>query len=257
VVIPAGGEIDGDYASLAGTEIRALAPIGADRPPVLQIVVDALRGSGKTGTIIVVGPDTLKSRIDGVDLWLPEGPLAGHPEISAGPANVLRGLRELPRDRAALVCTSDLPFLTAEAVADFVDRADTASSISAGLVSDRAYLERFPQSPESEFVSLSETGPITMGCLFCLRPDVLLDRMDLVMGAFTARKSQWGLVRLLGPKLVWQYAVRRLSLEAVRGRIERLLSCGIGIVHDAMPETAFDIDTPEDYAYANANRHPG
>ena len=89
VVIPAGGEIDGEYASVAGTAIRALAPVGIDRRPVLQVVVDALRNSGKVGSIVVVGPEALAASVENVDQWLPE-PAGGGP-ITGGPANILAG----------------------------------------------------------------------------------------------------------------------------------------------------------------------
>lgn len=251
VVIPAGGEIDGDYAERAGARVRALAPTGPNREPVLQVVVNALRSSGNAGTIIVVGPNELRGNIDGVDLWLPEG-LPDTPQIQAGPGNVIRGLRELSPERQALVCTSDLPFLTAEAVADFAGKVDVNAGIAAGLVPAQAYLDRFPSSPPSEFVALRETGPVTMAGLFSIRPAALLSHQDRAMEAFTARKSQWRLIKLLGPKLVWQFASRRLSLTSICERLEGLLECRIDVLRDAMPETAFDIDTPEDFDYAAA-----
>ena len=136
-VIPAGGALDGDYLFRAGTAYRALAPIGSDGKPVLQIVVDALRAGGRVGTIIAVGDRSLSTRVDGVDQWLPEA--------GSGPANILRGLRELPPAASAVVCTSDLPFLTGQAVSDFLDRVDANASIAVGLVSASRYMECYPE----------------------------------------------------------------------------------------------------------------
>lgn len=252
IVIPAGGEIEGDFAAKAGGAIRALAPIGGR--PVLQLVVDALRASGAAGRIVVIGPEALQSKVDGVDRWLIEPgslTLPNGASISGGPANVLMGLRELTADRPALMCTSDLPFLTAEAVADFVDRLVPGASLTAGLLTGHAYTERFPDAPESRFVPLADAGPSTLGCLFAVRPEAILGKMDLVMQVFNARKSQWGMVRLLGPRLLWEFAIRRMSARSIVARVEKLLDCDIGLVENAAPETAFDIDTVEDYLYAN------
>jgi len=247
VVIPAGGEIDGDYATEAATTIRALAPVGAGQRPVLQVVVDALRDSNKFGKIVVVGPDALQSNINGVDKWLPE-PTGG--AITGGPGNILSGLNELDPTRTALVCTSDLPFLTADAVVDFVDRIDATVDISAGTVSADMYNARFQDAPPSEFVRLADLGPSTIACIFAVRPGAILGKMELVSSAFEARKSQWGMVRLLGPRLLWEFATKRMSAKSIANRLERLLGCRIGLVENAPSETAFDIDTIEDYRYS-------
>jgi len=249
VVIPAGGLIDGEFAAAAGTTIRALAPAGAGRRPVLQVVVAALRESNKVGKIVVVGPEELRSRVEGVDQWLGE-PVQEAGQITGGPANILAGLKELDSARTALVCTSDLPFLTADAVAGFVDRIDRAVDIGAGVVSADAYNGRFPDAPPSEYVRLADVGPSTIACIFAVRPGAILGKMELVSSAFEARKSQWGLVRLLGPRLLWEFATKRMSARSICNRLERLLDCRIGLVENAAPETAFDIDTIEDYRYS-------
>ncbi len=251
-VIPAGGTIDGEYRERAGTHLRALAPIGKDKRPVLQIVVDALRNGGRVGNIIVVGDPSLNSVVNGVDCWMPEAGPDETAELGAGPANVLRGLSELPPDRPALVCTSDLPFLTSEAVAAFLGSIDRSVGMSAGLVPARMYEERYPGAPPSQYVQLRETGPIAMGCLFHVVPSALLANAGSLNRAFAARKSQFGSAKLLGLRLVCQYAMGRLSLVSVQRRIEDILRCRVGVATDAMPELAFDIDTVEDYSYASS-----
>jgi len=182
-VIPAGGALDGEYRVRAGTTLRAMSPIGESGRPVLQFVVDALRNSGQVGRIIVVGDESLTSHVGNVDVCLPEA--------GSGPANILRGLAELPPERMAVVCTSDLPFLTGRAVADFLERVDTNASIAVGLVPASRYMDQYPNSPPSQFVTLRETGPVTMGCLFMVVPDVLIRNAALLDRAFLARKSQW------------------------------------------------------------------
>ena len=253
VVIPAGGLIDGDYAAAAGTSIRALAPVGADKKPVVQVVVDALRASGRVGRIVVAGlPGAMPAALGGHVLLVPESSPEGLEGISGGPANILAGLREVDADRIALVCTSDLPFLTPEAVVEFIDRinVDVDVDIAGGIVSARSYNQRFADAPPSEFVNLVDEGPSTLACLFAVRPSVILGKMGLVSSVFEARKSQWGMVRLLGLKLLCEFATKRLSAESIRRRLEQLLDCRIDLVDEAPAEAAFDVDTLEDYLYS-------
>jgi hypothetical protein len=147
-----------------------------------------------------------------------------------------------------------LPFLTGTAVADFLGRVDTSASIGVGLVSASRYMDQYPDSPPSQFVTLSETGLVTMGCLFTVVPQVLSRNAAVLDRAFLARKSQWRMAALLGPRLIWQFAMRRLSLGDIRRRIEQLLQCRVDVLLDVLPELAFDIDTAGDYMYALAKR---
>jgi len=259
VVIPAGGTLQGTYRTLAGTPHRALAPIGISARPVLQVVVDALRSSDCTRRIIVVGDQALCKAVTGVDTWLDENEASGTAahetgsgsNLSGGPANILRGLRELEPGRPAIVCTSDLPFLSGAGISDFLSRTNANSDIAVGLVEAQAYLDHYSDAPPSEFVNLRETGPVTMGCVFRVVPEVLLRESASLRQSFTARKSQWKLARLLGLRLIWDFARRDLSLNSVRKRVEMVLSCRVDVVSSVKPELAFDIDTPNDYSYAS------
>lgn len=243
-VIPAGGTISDDFAQRISTPHRALAAIGPDGKPVMQIVVDSLRASGTVGRIIGVAAAPVAERISDVDVWLPAG--------DSGPANILRGLAEAGPNAPALVCTSDLPLMTAQNVTQFVAACRAEADITVGLVKADALNAMFPDAPPSEFVHLGDIGPVTMGGLFQIRPDVLARNQKLLNAVFTARKSQWRMAGLLGPRLVWQFATRRLTLAAIVARAERLLGCRIEVVLDTPPELAYDMDTADDYAYAHA-----
>ncbi len=248
VVIPAGGTIPTEYAEKIGTPFRALAPTGPGRVPTMQRVVDALRGSGRVRRIVAVAPPAVQDAISGVDEWLPSG--------DSGPRNILLGLAALPDWEApALVCTSDLPLLTAEAVEAFVERARPDADVSLGLVGRVAYERAFPDAPLSLFVPFRDIGPVTMSCLFQVRPALLRRNEALLNRAFAGRKSQWEMASLLGPALLCRFALRRLTLAAVQARAEALLRCRADVIRDCPPELALDIDTTDDYAYADARLH--
>jgi len=243
VIVPAGGTIDGSYSEAAGTKIRCLAPIG--NSCVLQRVVTVLRATTAISTIVVAAPDEVHQKVDGVDFWALSG--------SLGTDSIRNALKCLEGTERVLICTSDLPFLTPEAVADFIERSDPTADISIGLVKARDYNQTFPDSPASTFVSLKETGPITIGCLFFLtkagqnRVDPWLDRL------FNARKSLLQSALLLGPIVVGQLITRRLSIKSLQHRAKQLIGLNVDIVLDVSPQLAFDIDTLEDYEYARTH----
>lgn len=245
VVIPAGGTISAEYAQIIGTPFRALAPLGPERRPVLQLVVDALRQSGVVRQIVGLAPDGVRERITDVDAWLTAG--------GSGPDNIRRGLATLERpDQLALICTSDLPLMTPEAVRGFVSRCDADADVQIGLVRAAAYEAAFAGAPPSQWVRLRDAGPVTVGCLFGVRPALLQRRQALLDQVFSARKSQAGMVRLLGPRLLWQWAAKSLTLAAIQTRGEAVFGCRARVQQDVDPVLAFDIDDASDYAFADA-----
>ncbi|WP_119319180.1 molybdenum cofactor guanylyltransferase [Capsulimonas corticalis] len=244
-VIPAGGEIDAAYQDAAGSRHRALAPIGRSQTPVMQIVVDALRGSGAVASIIAVGHPDLQSKIQGVDRWIDAAP--------SGPENILAGLAQA-KTPMALVCTSDLPFLQAQSVAAFAERIPADADIALGLVDADEFNRAYHDAPPSTFVTLRGMAPATISGLFATRPKTLIDNSDLLRTAFESRKSQWRSAQLLGPRLTWRFLTRSLALGAVVQRAEAILGCRAAVLEGSAPDLAFDIDAVEDYQYAKTRK---
>jgi hypothetical protein len=254
VVIPAGGQIGADYAHLIGTPYRALAPLGPDRIATMQVIVDALRASGAVRRIIGIAAEAVAKRITNVDVWLPAGP--------GGPENILNGLAALESpETPAIVCTSDLPLLTPEAVRAFVSACRPEADVTLGLVSAAAYEAAFPGAPTSQWVQLRDVGPVTLGGVFQIRPALLLRNSARLTQAMDARKSQFRMIRLLGPSLICQWAANALTLRSLKARGEALLGGQVQVLRNLPPVLSFDIDTEDDYTYADTciqeQRSPG
>jgi len=246
VVIPAGGTIEPAYRLKAGSAHRALAPIGEQRKPVLQIVVDALRQAPGIERIVVAAAPEVTERITGVDWWIAASDSAAD--------NIVRGLGVLDEnENHALVCTSDLPFLTGQAVTAFLARVDTGADLSVGWVSRKAYEDAYPAAPASTYVGLRDAGPVTLACLFHVRPAFVKSSETRIARVFLARKSQRKMAALLGPALLVRWATRTLTVAAVAGRVERIMGCKAQAIANADPALAFDIDTIDDYQYADTH----
>ena len=242
IVIPAGGEISAEFAARIGSAYRALAPLGPNKTPLLQHIVDTLRAAEPTAQVICVAPEAVSRAIQGVDVWLPSG--------ASGPENMRLGLSHAEANQTALLCTSDLPLITAGSVRAFAAACRADAQVTAGLVRADAYEQAFPGAPPSEFVSLAETGPVTMAGLFQIQPDLLTRRSALFDTLFAARKSQWRMAGVVGPKLLWQLATKTLRLSTVTQRAEYLIGGSVQVILDADPMLAYDADTFDDYTYA-------
>ena len=244
VVVPAGGQISAAYTAAIGTPWRALAPLGPDRIPVMQAVVDALRSSGAVGRIVGVAAAEVADRITGIDLWLPAG--------GSGPANIATGLAALKSlETPALVCTSDLPLLTPDAVREFTAACEADADVTLGLVRASDYEAAFPDAPPSQWVWLRDVGPVTLGGLFQVRPSLLARNPGRLKSVMDARKSQFRMARLLGPHCLGAWAIKSLTLPMLTARGDFLLQGRVQVIQDCPPVLAFDIDTEDDYTYSD------
>ena len=245
VILPAGGRISGLFAQQVGTEIKALAR--CDGETVLRRTVEAVRATGRARRIVVVGGEEAlaEARACGV-----EGLVT---EAGTMPENILRGqewLRQQPGGTTARVLdvTTDLPFLTADAIRTFLDACPPEADVAAPIVTQEAFEARFPDSG-NVFMNLRD-GAYTLGCAILFRSEALLRNQRRLEQMFAARKSQWRMVSLIGPRIAWRFATRQLTVDDIVQRVGILMGCqGVPIL-GAPPELAYDIDLPAEYDYA-------
>ncbi|HZO87279.1 MAG TPA: nucleotidyltransferase family protein [Chthonomonadaceae bacterium] len=247
IVLPAGGRISGEFARIAGTEIKALIHLGGQT--LLQRAIEVFRATGRVERIVVVGPEAAlaEARAAGVEGAILEG--------VSGPENFLRGLQWLQEQNGghaprALLSTTDLPFLTPEAINAYLDACPPQADVAVPVITRQAFEARFPGT-QNIFVPLRE-GAITIGCVFLINPETLLNNRPHIERIFQARKSQWQMARLVGWRTVARFATRQLTIRAIEERCGQILGCtGVG-VRDCAPELGFDIDLPQEYEYARA-----
>ena len=87
VILPAGGRITGEFAQMAGVEIKAL--IDFDGETILRRTIHTLRATDRVGRIVVIGPQAALNEAQkaGANGLIIEG--------ESGPDNILRGVRWL------------------------------------------------------------------------------------------------------------------------------------------------------------------
>ncbi len=255
-ILPAGGRIDGDLAQEAGTDIKALLLLEGET--LLERAIVALRQSSRINRIVVIGPPHMSTHAAAkdADIVLPEG--------DSGPENIFRGLNwlqehsqhdtSIARDqkRRVLIATTDLPFLTPQAIRDFLDKCSPQAQICVPLYTRAEFESRFPDEG-GEYVRLSD-GEWTTGCVYLLDGDALLRNRAHIEDIFNARKSQIAMARLLGPAFIARFLTRRLAIPHILQRLEHVLKCRGEAIRGCAPELAFDIDSIEDLRAARLSR---
>jgi molybdopterin-guanine dinucleotide biosynthesis protein A len=237
-VVIAGGRISGEFAQIAGTTIKALAPVAGR--PVIAYLLEALRQLPQIETICVVGPQEIKAALGPSDLWVAE--------TGQATENFRVGAAKLGTPERLLFSASDLPMVTAESLADFLSRAPEDADICLPLMKKESYLAMYPDGRDA-FVRLKE-GEMTAGSQFLLRTEPVLRSLPLIERLFSNRKSQIGMAMAIGPVVVAKFLAGRLRVNDVEGKLSALSSCRCRAALDCRPELAFDIDDLASLRYA-------
>ena len=150
-----------------------------------------------------------------------------------------------------MLTASDLPFLTAEALDDLLDRAPQDADLVFPILRKAHYEAVFPGSPGA-WTRLSD-GELTGGSTLLVRPAAIEKNAALIERVFEARKSQWAMARLLGLGLALKFGMGKLSIAEAETRASALTGCRCRVVWDAHPHLACDLDDEADFAYAEAH----
>ena len=241
VVVLAGGRNSPEMAAATGTENRALTPIGART--MLDYVVAALSEAPSVGTIFVVGNVPQSSR---------------YTQVAARETlleNLLAGLDAAGDAERVLISTSDIPFLTPEAVEDFQTRAAaTGADLCCSYVPLSLCRRKYPEMKRTA-VKLAE-GRFTLGNVMLVNPAFLRTRQEAISEAYAARKSPVQVAKRLGPGLLLRLlgaqalAPGLLSVAALEAAVSRVLGGRAAGICSAYAEIGTDVDKPEDVAIA-------
>jgi GTP:adenosylcobinamide-phosphate guanylyltransferase len=241
-VITAGGRIEGAFAAAAGTGVKALAPIRGTT--MLASIVDALRAAGATRIAVVGGDEVRAACAAHVDRVIPASP--------SGSVNLLSALRAWPEDgQPLLYATSDLPYVTAGAVADFLARA-APGALAVSLTSFAAFAARFPNAPPAFGITLAGERVVNGG-IFSI-PSGCSERIARVATRFfESRKRPWLMASLVSPLVLIKFCFGRLSIADLESLATATLDVRAIAIRDCAPELAFDVDADAEYEYARAH----
>ncbi len=243
-LILAGGTSSAEMQAAGAAQNRALTLL--NHRTMLDYVVDAVRaGVGSRLRILVAGEVPTPADCT---------PVPGGASLVDTLLNGVAALR--PTETRLLVVTADVPFLSGEAVADFLQRADDAAAdFCYPIVDAERCQQHFPEMRRTT-LRIAE-GTFTGGNLALLKPAFLRERETVLRAAYARRKSIIGLANLLGPALLLRLAASRLMPRLLRiADLEAAVSRALGgdvrarAVVSSFPEVAADVDRPEDLEIA-------
>lgn len=208
--------------------------------PMVQWVADALERAPSVREIVLVG----LGREGGIT-----SPKITHclPNQGSMLKNIIAGVDKVleisPGARQALVCSADIPLLTADMVEALIAQcADTSVDIYHSIV-PRARMEaRFPASRRS-YVHFRE-GDFAAGDIHVIAPHIAHTYEDLWDGLLNDRKDAMKQAMRLGPAFFAKLLARRLSLAELEQRVLQKFGMNVRALSVDDPEMGMDADKP-------------
>lgn len=244
-VILAGGESSSDLKEMAPYDNEALIIVG--NYPMIYYVYRALRASARIDKIIVSGPiDALKNILPRDErLFFVEG---GSNAMDSF-ARAAKVLENIGISTKVLVLPTDIPFITTEAIDDFLNRCEETDDDFYYPVTCREVNEaKFP-GVQRTYVRLQD-GVVTGGNLFLIRSELIETCLKVGEKLVERRKNPLAMAQLFGFGLVWKYITHRLSIDIAEKRFYQVLGIrGKGII-SPYAEVGVDVDKPSDLKLA-------
>ncbi|NLC38849.1 MAG: NTP transferase domain-containing protein [Clostridia bacterium] len=221
---------------------EALIPIG--NKMMVEYVVEALKGSGKIGKIVIAGPVRELSNF-----------YRDEPRISLvdqGPsqvASLINGLELLipAAGQRVLVATADIPLLTTEAIDHFLEYCSAKEGDLFYPIVPKEVNEKYYPGVKRTYIPLRD-GVFTGGNLFLVNSSVVRRCAAKAEELVRLRKSPLGLSRQIGFVFILKFLLRLLSLREVETKFSNLLGIkGEGVIF-RYPEVGIDVDKPSDLA---------
>ena len=240
-VILAGGVNSGELRKYAPYENEALIILG--KYPMIHYVYQAVKNTPGLGNIIISGPcDSLRPIFSKDDILMFTD--SGEYAIESF-ANAL-GLANSER---ILIMPADIPFITPEAIEDFLHQCEKYDAdVHYAIVSREVSEKRFPRVKRT-YVRLKE-GVFTGGNLFLIRTAVASQGIALGKKLVAHRKNPLAQARLFGMDLVLKYVTGRLSIREVEERFHEILNLTVKAIISNYAEVGVDVDKPSDLKLA-------
>ncbi|NLV16779.1 MAG: NTP transferase domain-containing protein [Syntrophomonadaceae bacterium] len=240
-VILAGGINSGELRKFAPFENEALIIIGSS--PMICYIQKALKKTSCVGNIIISCPGDSVRQIFSEDdklIFVNSGEDAMESFANAVP---------FIKSDKVLVLPADIPFITQEAIEDFVNRCEEyEADVYYPLVSREVNEARFP-GVRRTYVRLKQ-GVFTGGNLFLVKTEAVIKALDMGKKLVANRKHPLAIVRLFGADLVFKYITGQLSIPDIEKRFEDVLGIKGKAIISQYAEVGVDVDKPSDLKLA-------
>lgn len=204
-----------------GTRARTLAELRGRR--LLDYILDGVKGSSRIDTVTLVAHSVNREAFrqalpEKVQLCICDGSMAECACEAIRSVQKRRGGAETIR--VVTVC-DDVPFLTGEALDDFIARAEVLDADGVyAVVRKEACVRDYP-SLKRTFFHLRE-GDFTGGNVSMVSSTLFPDCIEKMKQVFALRKNPLKLAGWLGVPFILKMLLRRLSLKDVETKVSAL-----------------------------------
>ena len=213
---------------------------------MIDYVIDALKVSYGIGKIVVVGfgselRDSIKNKVDAF--------IESNGTIMQ---NVLEGIKFLGFSDSILICTSDIPLITPEAISDFIKKAEALKvDLCYPIVEKKQNDRKFPEI-ERTYVKMKE-GTYTGGNIIFMNPSILEKGYELAEKIVENRKNPFKIAHILSFGFMVRLMLGILTIDKVEKKFSNLLGIKAKAVVSDYPEIGNDVDKPSDVIIASAH----
>jgi len=239
-IVLAGGPPDKEdpLAAMKGVPKKSLIPIAGKE--MVRWVVEALHGSGRVETVVLVGLGPEESLTF-------EGPVAYVPGEGSILDNLLAGLDRVqaldPQAEKVVACSADVPLITPEIVRYFVDAClETDHDFYYSVIEQETMEAQFPGSGRT-FVPL-KGGRYAGGDTYMLRITAARTSEDLVRRLLEERKNFWSQIRLIGIIPLIKFLFRRVDVAEAEQIAGQALGISGRAIISRYAEVGMDADKP-------------
>lgn len=243
-IVLAGGTEDDKWARQHGVKNKAFLPI--NDLPMITYVVAALRECPRIEQIVVVGP------VDALASLLPHDGIRFLPEQGDIIDNVLTAVQELPQDKKVLICTSDIPMLTPEALSALFDAVNELEADIYYPIINRVDCERRYPGVKRTYAKL-KNGSFTGGNIFIVNPKQAIPLAQVFRKLVIERKNPAKMLLTFGlPGIVFvlRLVLGLLTVSELEQRLSRILRIRGVAIYCAYPEIGTDVDKDSDLELA-------
>lgn len=238
-IIVAGGRMPRALADVCSAPRKALLPVGGR-----TLLDTALTAAGECLLVdgcAVVGDKAVEAAVAGRAEFVPEK--------SNLADNVLAGFRALGEDAHDYVIISpDLPFLTAEALREFITYSRELGELCLPVVTRGDFLAQYSGAP-NKFERLGGDR-LTMGSCIYITGQALKANIPLARDFIRNRKFPHRLALLLGFGILLRFIFGQLRIGDLETRAEQLTGARCRAIRMEDASIAYDIDTRANYEFA-------
>jgi molybdopterin-guanine dinucleotide biosynthesis protein A len=233
----------GRQTSAGQNEFQNKALLIINGKPMIEYVLDTLNRCSLIDKVVIAGDREdlsvfVKGKVEAV--------IGDNGSIIK---NTLSGIKYFDNDKDIIICTSDIPMITVEAIEDFIKQSQAFGMDLCYPIIDRKHIEaRFP-GVHRTYVKMKD-GIYTGGNLFYVRPSSLGNSMNTIEALIAARKSPFQMARILGFSLLFKLFLGVLSIKQVENKFSKLMGIRAMAVKSIYPEIGNDVDKPSDVSVA-------